>query len=377
MSVTLPDPRQLAQQEADRINSNREAFLEFPIQRVIADSKQVTREMLVTGVEEFHAERMSKIPSTAKYPEATPWVQHTIDVDRELQQRANLTSLDLAVLRSLHTYLTFRGFRQAAHMVTADEKCRVAYVPDTDRGEVIIKNVDDPITHWEPQKGAPPRQKPASLCTDGVGSGLHMDDEPDELFPLSPLAMLKHYANDVPSAIEFLKRYSKFWGRANLLLHDDKKRSAAIEKCSFNFCEVFHPGPDGRTHISGMTCRDSNSPQGKHQDKMRQEYVTLFNRGEDCPDNAFWAACKKFEAKLSAALKNLGAKPTFAALVKLFTTTYPEGLNKAGLRIHPNQGLVGYTLITHATLINERKFYRWQRSKDGKTFDAEPEIFPC
>ena len=29
------------------------------------------------------------------------------------------------------------------------------------------------------------------------------------------------------------------------------------------------------------------------------------------------------------------------------------------------------------TIINERKFYRWQRSKDGKTFDAEPEIFPC
>ena len=189
--------------------------------------------------------------------------------------------------------------------------------------------------------------------------------------------MMRSYANDVPSAIDFLTRYSKFWGRANLLLHDDKKRSAAVEKCSYNFIEVFHPGPDGRTHISGMTCRDANSPQGKHQNKMRQEYVTLFNRGEDCPDNAFWAACRNFEAKLSAALKSLGPKPTFAALVKLFTTTYPEGLNKAGLRIHPNQGLVGYTLITHATLISERKFYRWQRSDDGKTFDAEPEIFPC
>jgi hypothetical protein len=74
-------------------------------------------------------------------------------------------------------------------------------------------------------------------------------------------------------------------------------------------------------------------------------------------------------------LEDLGPEAKFADVVKLFTTEWPNGLNKAGLKVHPKQGLVGYTLITHASLPDERKFFRWQRSEDGKHWPAEPEVF--
>lgn len=372
---SIPDPAVAAKRLADQINANRIQWLVTPIDRVLADSPFVEREALVEGLAEFHAERMSKRPSPAKYPESTPWVDYAVKYQAELVRLANLSDFELATLQSLGNFLAWRGFAKV-RMAAVDEKCRVAYVPDTELGRVHIKNVDDPITHWKPYTDVPKLDYySADLVSDGVGSGLHMDHEPDEIFPLPVLSMFKQYSNDVPGAVEFLQRYKSFWGGGNLLLHDSKKRSVTIEKCSHNFFEAFYPGPDGRSHVSGMTCRDITSPQGAHQAAMRKKYVEQFNIGEDCADNAFWNACRGFEAKLSKGMKDLGPKPSSTALIDMFKTQYPAGLNKAGLRLHPKQGLVGYTLMTQAVLIDQKEIRRWQRSQDGKVFAAEPEIY--
>ena len=375
MPVSLPDPRQQAAAETALINQDRHVALTVPIDRVIADSPFLDRELLLEGLEEFHRDRMSRIPSTAKYPESPKWVEHVLAVDRELRDLANLSDRDMAVFRSLHEYLAFRGFRIAARRAAADERCRACYVPDTDRGALHMKNVDDPITHWRPEREPIRSFLPDGLRTDGVGNGLHIDEEPDDLFPLPMMNMLHRHATDVPSGVEFLTRYCPFWGRVNLLLHDEKKRSAAVEKCGFKYIDVFYPGPDGRTHISGMTCRDPSTAQGQHQRRMRQEYLKRFAMPDDGPDNAFWSTCAKLDTKLVEVLRALGPKPRSADVVGLFTTQWPQGLNKAGLRIHPDQGLVSYTLKTHAYFVDERKSLRWQRSQDGETFSSEPEVF--
>jgi hypothetical protein len=372
---SLPDPREKANQEAQRINASRYEWLVTPVDRILTDSPYFEREDLLAGIDAFHRERMAKAPSTAKYPEAGAWVDFALQCDAELTRLANLTPRELAIFRSLNAYLSFRGYEQA-RPPAVDEHCRCAYLPETDRGELHIKIVDDPITHWTPATGRP-SEFPFSgdFVTDGVGSGLHIDDEPEEIFPLPILTMLKSHANDVPSTVDFLTRYKSFWGGGNLMVHDSKKRSAAIEKCSYNFIEVFYPDASGRSHISGMTCRDPGSPQGKYQRAKRDQAVELFGIGADCPDNAFWDTCFKCEQKLAHAMKTMPKTPTFDGVVKLFNTAYPEGLRKDGFRAHPRQGLVGYTLCIHATLRDERKYHRWQRSLDGKNFSAEPEVF--
>jgi hypothetical protein len=367
MAIPIPNALETARREADAIHANREALLNYPLQRVLIDAPYLDPEVLLKGLVAYHHEAMSKIPSPTAFPEAKPWIAYVLAVDKELKALVELSDLELATLRSLHNYLAFRGLGIAAP--AQDEKCRVAYVPESDHGRIHIKNLDDPATHWKPE--GPMRDlfadKTRTLFSDGVGSGLHLDDEPAELFPLPIRAMFPQYAHDVPSAVEFLTRYSSFWARGNMLLHDNRKRSAAIEKCSYNFIEVFYPGADGRSHISGMTCRNPDSPQGRYQRAQREKYLRLYKQPLDGPDMAFWNGAWKFEAKLAAGLDALAARPKLDDLIRLFTTGWPEGLRKDGLRLHPKQGLIGYTLMTYAALPDEGRILRWQRS-------ANPEL---
>jgi hypothetical protein len=376
MTVALPSALETAQREAQQIRANRDLYLKAPLERILADAWFVDSRSLLAGLTAFHQERMARVPSRAQYPEAQPWVDYVRTVDREVQRLAELSDADLALLRSLHAYLLFRGFGHA--QPAGAEKCRVAYLPESNHGRLHVKNVDDPIAHWRPE-GKPtwlfslPDQK---LWSDGVGSGLHLDDEPPEIFPLPVLAMFRQYADDVPTAVAFLTRYSPFWGNCNILLHDSRKRSVAIEKCSYNYIEVFHPGPDGRSHISGMTCRDPQSPQGRYQSAQRQKYLRLFNRPADCSDNAFWDMCGLFERKLAAFLREEPRPAQLEGVIRLFTTPWPQGLNKTGQRIHPEQKLFAYTLISYVILLDERKLLRWQRGLAPEVkYPAKPEVF--
>jgi len=375
-SAPVLDFRTAAQAEINRLASGRDEFLRWPLERILADSPFVERDSLLDGLLDFHRERMARIPSRSKYPESPPWVDYVLAVDREVQRSTGWTDLDMALYRSLQVYVQFRGFARAAPPPV--EKCRAAFLPDSDAGRIHIKNVDDPLTHWKPE-GRPQwlfNSSEWTLGTDGVGNGLHLDDEPEDIFPLPARQMFRHYADDVPSAVQFLTRYSSFWSSGNLLVYDRQNRSAAIEKCSYNFIEVFYPGADGISHISGMTCRDPNSPQGRYQRAQRLKYLRMFGQTEQGPDMAFWNACERFERRLSEGLKTLGSPARLEALIRLFTSPWPTGLRKEGLKVHPDQGLVGYTLITHLNLMDRKRLMRWQRGPlPDACFPEEPEIF--
>lgn len=369
-SGKIPDPLSEAKQEVTTF-SNLPHRIEIALDRVFKDDSFIDPDSYLDGIEEFHRERMSKIPSRARYPEARPWVDFVIARDRHVQELAGLSDRQMAIHRSLNDYRCFRGTLKAAPKLV--EKCRVVYLPETDRGQLHIKNVDDPAIEWNPDP-KPPRLWAEELVMDGVGSGLHIDDEPDEIFPLPVNRMVRTHCNDVPGAVDFFTRYSKFWSGQNLLLRDKQKRSVGIEKSSRNFIEVFPPDPTGGSHISGMVCRDPNSPQGRYVAAKRKQFLDRFHRPEDCPENAFWGACDKAEQKLAAVLNKPGRR-TVEEIFTLFTTPWPEGLNKPGKPYHPKQtSNFEYTLVTLARLLDERKTYRWQRDEQYR-YPEKPEVY--
>jgi hypothetical protein len=187
--------------------------------------------------------------------------------------------------------------------------------------------------------------------------------------------MLDFHADDTPSAVDFLRRYAPFWGGSNLMVLDKQFRCLCIEKCSRNRFEVFGPDPDhGFSHVSGMVCRDPSSPQGRYQHAKRDEYLKLFDLPQDGPDSGYWALSREFERILVRGLRSLGRCPKIEDVFRLFHRPFPEGLNKTGERYHPDQGLVGYTLASYATLFDQRQHCRWQRSQDGRTWPDRPEI---
>lgn len=380
MAIKLPDPRMVAKEEANRILAAPELWLKSPIQRVLADAFFVEPESLIGGLEAYHKEAMSKVPSVAKYPESKAWVEHILAVDAELKRLANLTDRDMAVLRSLWNYITFRGFIQAKPRAITREKCRVVYLPDSNHGAFHAKNVDDPPTHWNPKAAkAVPRVYSDGLIWDGVGSGLHIDDEPADIFPLPVPAMWKTHCSDIPGSVEFITRYSSFHSGGNFVLHDQKGNSVAIEKCSRNFIEVFKPdAKTGESHVSGMVCRDPKSPQGKFQKAKRDQYLKMFKQPKDGPDQTFWNACDKAETMLAKGIakagKAAGGKTSCEEILALMTTPWPKGLNKCGAKLHPKQSVGEYTLLTHAAYMDEGVYLRWVRDEKLK-YPAEPEVF--
>ena len=374
MKPDLASPAEAARREAEALRNEPAHTPQARLDRVLGDASFIDAESLIVGLEDFNRERMQRIPSATEYPESPPWVEHILAVDRELQQLPGMSDRDLALYRSLGAFLSFRGYAAAKPAMT--EKCRVAYLPESDHGQIHIKNVDDPATFWTARQGPPVSQAgTADFAEDGVGSGLHIDDEPDEICPLDARTMRPHYVEDVPGAIEFYTRYKVFWGGCNIVVHDRQKRSAAIEKCSRNFIEVFHPGPDGRSHCSGMACRDPESPQGRYQREKRQQYLTAFDQPTDGPDQTFWDACDRAEQMLAQGLQDFGAEASLDALLKLFLTPFPEGLCKDGIRLHPDQATIEYTLVTGCALIDEKRSLRWQRDPQTLKMPAGPEEF--
>ncbi len=152
----LPDPLVDAKEEAERINGDRHYYLESGIERIVADAPWIKRQDIIPGVVGYYREATSRIPSFTKYPEAREWVYYVLDRDRHLMELANLNEQQIAILRSTGDYLTFRGYREfGVRKKSSDEKCRVAFLPETDMGTMHIKNVDDPVTYWKPYKPLP------------------------------------------------------------------------------------------------------------------------------------------------------------------------------------------------------------------------------
>lgn len=371
----LPNPRETASRQAEAIRSNPELALDAPLDRMLGDAPWIDRRELVDGTVRLHCERMECIPDPAKFPESPPWVEYVRKVDHHLVELTGINMEQLAVLRSLGEFIAFRSRGLIPPRPPAVEKCRAIFIPDSDHGAIVVKNLDDPSTHWKPRP--PLTAMPyGPLGFEGTGSGLHFDDEPGELFPLAPREMLFHYCTDVPGAIEFLRRYAPFWGRQNLMLFDAQKRSATIEKCSFNFFEVFEPDNHGRSIVSGMTCRDPDSPQARHQAAMRHLALEVSGRNTgDSPDFAFWSACCALHEKLRDAVASWGPNVCLERVIELFTTPYPCGLNKENVQFHPDQPVDTWTLATTLTLRDEHRVFRWQRSEDTMRWPTEPENY--
>src|ERR1051326_4440107 len=143
----IPNPLAEAKQEFATY-PNLAHTIELGLDRVFQDDKFIDPDSLLEGIEAFHVERMAKIPSRARYPEAQPWVDFVIARDRHLQELTGLSNRQLAIHRSLGDYRCFRGTLRARPKTV--EKCRVVYLPETDHGQLHIKNVDDPAIEWKP-----------------------------------------------------------------------------------------------------------------------------------------------------------------------------------------------------------------------------------
>jgi hypothetical protein len=377
---SLYDPLAEARKAAARVNADRACLA---LDGLFAETPWVPRREVEASLVAYHRDAMSRIPSATRYPEAQPFVEQVRQYEKELRRLANLDDLGAATVMSLYKFLLFRGRRRFGLRRPAQqvERCRILLHVETDRGPFLIKNVDNPATNWKPSPPLPPRLPAEEYwwdqvewVADGTGSGLHLEDEPEEIFPLPVFPLASELAHDTPGVVEFFRRYSPFFASANLLVYDRQLRMAAIEKTSHNHCEVFPPEDGSWAHISGMVCRDPASPQSRYQQACREEYRRLYALPADGPDATFWECSSELDRRLVEGVRRLGNRPKVKDLIELFWAPYPDGLCKGGHRFHKDQGGTVYTLWTYAHLIAERKYLRWQRGADVTVWPREPEV---
>ncbi len=380
-----PDAHADAHAEADRLSQTNWSA-QRAIKNISADAPKLNQARLIEQLTVFHQERMQRVPDACRFPESPMWVDYIRQRDCSLQDACGMSGKDLAVLRSLYLFMAFRGWRdpEIAGKENASpqppppngEHCRVAYLAESTWGEVHFKNVDNPLAGFAPRPIPEGMERPQLVC-DGVGSGMHMDIEPADLFPLEPRRMMLYETGDTPGAVEFLTKYRDFWGGCNVLIYDRDQRAAAIEKSSYSQLAVFQQNSAGAVHISGMVCRDPESEQAQHLSAMRQQYLTRFGLSRDGPDHTFWQACDQAEGMLSEALNPYtDSQPINAEKIwQLFRTPWPKGLSKEGDRLHPNQTVEEYTLTTYAICWEKKHMRRVQRDPQTGRMPSEEERF--
>jgi hypothetical protein len=234
-------------------------------------------------------------------------------------------------------------------------------MPESDQGPLHFKNVDDPLATWTPyppeEQGQPWPHSP--LMFDGTGSGLHIDEPAEEIFPLDCKRLCREHCGTIAEAEEFLVRYNHFWGGGNLLVHDEKGNSVAFDKASRSRVALRQPDSSGINYINGMSSFDPEYEAFINQ--QRQLYLQKTGQSEDSEEACYFRFCHGVLENMKGYMKELKEKPTLGKLISVMTSRDPDGaLCKSGQKVHPNEKTPAGTLMQRLFFLKSRILLRRQ-----------------
>jgi hypothetical protein len=345
--------------------------------RCLATLLSWPKEKVVAEVLAYHRERLDAVPDLTRYPELRGYRDLLVEEHRGMRD-AGADDETISLAATLNFWRDTRLLQQTGrgwHAPVMPEKCRVVYVPETDEGVLHAKNVDDPLTYWKPRppypQGAPwPWTHP--LMFDGVGSGLHVDEIPPEIFPVGVLELCKEHCTTVDAATDFLARYNYFWSSQNLLIHDQHGNSMAFEKTR---CRVAtrKPNVKGVNFINGMGALDPGIRD--HQRRMRAQYLEQTGQGPDTLESRYFAFCEKKWENMARLVERLPADPGLDDVTSLMEQRDPSGpMCLTGQKVHPDEPAPGCTLVMDVWFMDKKKLHRRQWRGDTPAYLDTPEI---
>ncbi len=333
-------------------------------------------EALVARITAFHDERVAALPDLNVYPELKGERDILLEKYRGMADEGMSREL-IALCESLGFWCNYRchaetGKRPRGGPLPPEkrgppppekrERCRVVYAPETDRGALHFKNVDDPLHSWRPLPvETPPTPWPFSpLFYDGVGNGLHIDDVPPEIFPADAREVCARHCTTVPEAEAMLIRYNYFWGSANLLIHDEAGHAVAIDKASRCRYAVRRQGPNGVIYINGMSSFDP--AYQAFIEARRRQYLAESGQDDNTPEACYFRFAQGTLRNMQRRMKLFEANPTAEALVDHLSSRDADGpLCRPGLTCHPDDPVREATLVQRFHLLDERvlKWRQW------------------
>ncbi|MEO6909166.1 MAG: hypothetical protein ABI210_14875, partial [Abditibacteriaceae bacterium] len=335
-------------------------------------------EEVVSRVLAFHRERLDAVPDLTMYPELKGYRDRLVAQERGMNDAGVEDNL-IALSQSLNFWRSTRLLQEtgiAYYAQAMPEKCRILYMADSDRGALHLKNVDDPLTYWTPAPPVAPNTPwpyTHPLFFDGVGSGLHIDEIPPEIFPVDVRPLCQEHCTTVKEAEEFMVRYNYFWSGQNLLIHDNKGNSVAFEKTS---CRVGVRGPNekGINFINGMTAVDPEI--SAFQKQQRQKYLDQIGiQWNDSPDGRYFDFSENKMNNMIRYVKELSLNPTWDNAKQLMEQRDSSGpMCQMGERLHHDQPALEYTLQMLIFEWDNKRMHLRQWRKDVPVYLDTPEI---
>lgn len=346
----------------------------------VAEKLNLSFSELLQIIKNFHAERLDSEPDLNLYPELKGARDSLLDFYRGMRNAGMSDELifireSLAFWQKFRLRQQFKDVHKPQIMESKQEKCRIVYLPETDRGAIHFKNIDDPIATWIPH---PPENKNlkweySPLFFDGVGSGLHIDESPKEIFPVDPLKLAKKYCRTVSEVEEFLTRYNYFWDGSNLLVHDDTGNSIAFDKASRNRIAVRKPQANGMNYVNGMSSFDDDYQD--FIDNQRKIYLKESAQDSNSIDACYFRFCDGVLKNMKSYMKKISENLTVDYLIDVMSTSDSDGaMCKAGKKVHPDELHPGYTVIQRLFYLDDKSMWRRQWRGDTPVWDDPWEI---
>lgn len=347
--------------------------------RAIAVALGCPKKEIIARVVDFHRERVDAVPSLRKYPELKGWRERILEEERGIRD-AGVDLTDYMLFKTLRFWQKTRLYEETGRVVSVspsseEERCRVLYVPESDVGALHAKNVDRLLSYWKPRPAFPrkakwPFQHP--LVFDGVGSGLLIDETSPEIFPVDVRELCKEHCTTVKEATEFMTRYNYFWRGQNLLIHDHRGNSIALDKTACRIA-VRKPNAQGISFVNGMGSLDPDL--NAFIRRQRQKFLDLMKwTWEDSPDGCFYRVCENKWRNMQKYVGELSLRPTFDNVKQLMEQRDKDGpMCLTGGVCHPKQKEGGYTVVMDIYMMDRKQLHRRQWKGKIPAFLDHPE----
>lgn len=328
-------------------------------------------EKILEAIEACNQERLDALPSTTKYPELRG-MRDLIDAQwRGVTDGAKLdrmlSAMDRCKTFFIHRYIHGNRLERFA------ARCTCIYFPTSEAGAIMGNNLDaDPDEPFN----APTSIAGEHLVRGGVSSGVPMDEESPEIFPVPVHQLIERYCKTAAEAVEMFERYGDFWGPGNMIVADRDHNVAMIEKTAQRMSVRW--SKDGFGFVTAMVQVDPELKKFVQQKRLDW----LKSRGMDpdnCDDTVYWAAQDRRQKLMEELLEEARAKPTVEALRKMlqFRDDKRGWSAVCGEPIRPGvkgTGCYEHTLRTQVWLLAQGKAKWWAYDhKTGKPVWENPQ----
>ncbi|MBI4025588.1 MAG: hypothetical protein HY360_11455 [Verrucomicrobia bacterium] len=367
--------RGLAAGKATRPNIQK--WMEFSVQWA-KGQYPMTRELDYWGeVVKLDCDRMKNPPSLSQFPE-TKGLPDLLTAERKgFLEGCGGGPKELAFH---YTWFFFTSRRLNTRYVGKPQRanhCTALYIRDSKEGGPLYGRTLDDIRRAGLEDFSPPREGPhgkRQFLRDGVSSAVLCDEEPREIFPVDPWALMPADCVKARDIMAFLQRYAEFWGPQNGILVDEEQNAAAFEKSN---CRVgVRYSSDGTAAVTACSYLIPEMKAFKEERSRRSLELRGWN--ETSPDWLYWKGCDARYArllKLTDEANRRGATlDDVAGIVTDHAVPFPERICLAGERGHPDDTDVNWTLTAQASVLEgpNRRTLFWRVEGDTSCYKNPP-----